>query len=249
MSNNFDPQDFQVLITEDGTPTLKGATGEPMHSLRGALSETQYIYGPVVQEVISKSWPPRFLSLGLGLGYVELVTLAMGAQQQLPWEKFYLHTFESEKYLRQCLQKFFEGAPGSNPLYAKVLSSVAEAFAMEPESLHRLGRRLLQTGVWVIDQALESPLEWSGEKFSGIFFDAFSSKSSPQLWTQEFLEDFLSTYAGSKCSLSTYAATGPLRRALAAQGFEVRRPPGFGGKRQCVRAVRAMAHLETGPQD
>ena len=108
MSTSFDfpSKDFIPVLTADGSPTLRGREGEHMHSLEGALAETVYIYGSVTQTVLEENWPLRFVSVGLGLAYVELVVIAQAISRKAPWAEFYLHSFESDDFLRETLMRF-----------------------------------------------------------------------------------------------------------------------------------------------
>jgi hypothetical protein len=74
---------FFVVETADGSLTACFGEGETMHSLRGAFNETVYIYGTALDRARSAatrssqlSFSPRTLSLGLGLGYVEILSAA-----------------------------------------------------------------------------------------------------------------------------------------------------------------------------
>jgi tRNA U34 5-methylaminomethyl-2-thiouridine-forming methyltransferase MnmC len=70
-----------------------------------------------------------------------------------------------------------------------------------------------------------------------FFFDAFSGKSTPELWTPEFLALFLQRVAQEKAVFATYACTGTLKRTLQTAGFVVEKRPGFQGKRDSTTAV------------
>ncbi len=240
MSTSFDfpSKDFIPVRTGDGSLTLLGPQGEHMHSLEGALAETLYIYAPVAQKVLQEGWPPRFCSVGLGVAYVELVIVAQALRSSsLSLEKFYLYSFESEQVLKQSLMDYFSGRPSA--LHSQVLKSVAQSYDLPPSLLFSAAAKLLNDKKWVLGGSLNKDTPWEEEKFSGLFFDAFSSKSSPELWTEDFLSGFLDTFAGNFCALSTYAATGALRRVLQSKGFEVERRSGFGKKRQSLSASRA----------
>lgn len=57
---------FEVVWTEDGSPSLKSVQGhEVMHHRGGAYDETQSIYGNVVREVMNQGGA-RFFIGGLG---------------------------------------------------------------------------------------------------------------------------------------------------------------------------------------
>jgi tRNA U34 5-methylaminomethyl-2-thiouridine-forming methyltransferase MnmC len=76
------------------------------------------------------------------------------------------------------------------------------------------------------------------KRFNCIAFDAFSSKSTPELWTRDFLDHFLASACDDSCVLSTYACTGNLKRALIDAGFELRIREGYASKRDSTLAVR-----------
>ncbi len=71
-----------------------------------------------------------------------------------------------------------------------------------------------------------------------FFFDAFSSKATPGLWNEEFLNQFLLRAPGKPCVFATYASTATLKKALKTAGFELKDQLGFGGKRESTRAYR-----------
>ena len=79
-------QDFTIVTTADGSPSLsiEDSSGyvEKMHHAAGAMSESIYIYGEAVQKVLDRRWPLRVLSVGLGLGYNELITAASGGKSE-----------------------------------------------------------------------------------------------------------------------------------------------------------------------
>jgi hypothetical protein len=239
MSTNFkEPsKSFISVPTADGSPTALGSTGEPMHSLEGALSETLYIYAPAADITYQEGWPPRFLSLGLGLGYVEMVTVARGLKHLKTWESFYLHSFESEAFLRSHMEDFLSGKADTKGVYPQILRAAAAAHDLPSNVLYQKLRELWGSRKWVIG-VVTGTTSWRDDKFSCLFFDAFSNKSSPELWTEEFLSSFFTNFAGPRCVLRTYAATGTLKRALIAHGFKVSIFKGFARKRESTQGVR-----------
>ena len=102
---------FIFVTTADGSPTLRfrldnGASeSEAMHSLKGALSETQYIYGTAMELALAQGFAPKILSLGLGIGYVEILAAAVICKhaQHHPdvLEQVYGESFELDADLRQ----------------------------------------------------------------------------------------------------------------------------------------------------
>tara|TARA_R110002095_G_scaffold195468_3_gene174073 strand:+ start:2086 stop:2775 length:690 start_codon:yes stop_codon:yes gene_type:complete len=66
------------------------------------------------------------------------------------------------------------------------------------------------------------------------FLDGFKPSSNPDMWSDIVFEN-MARLSADRASYATFTAAGFVRRALAAQGFEVRRVRGFGYKREmCV---------------
>jgi len=66
--------EYKCFLTGDGSPTLSMSPNwEPMHADEGAFTERQYLYQPLVEKAFKAVSEPVFLSLGLGIGYNELL--------------------------------------------------------------------------------------------------------------------------------------------------------------------------------
>ncbi|MNL45541.1 bifunctional tRNA (mnm(5)s(2)U34)-methyltransferase/FAD-dependent cmnm(5)s(2)U34 oxidoreductase [compost metagenome] len=89
-----------------------------------------------------------------------------------------------------------------------------------------------------IDGALNAGDCFDGD-YSGILYDAFSSKTTPHLWEEEFLKSFFQC-AAADAMVSTYACKATLKRALKDSGFEVIVREGFLGKRNSTLALRGQ---------
>ena len=95
---------FEVEITGDGSPTLRLMPGECMHHSGGAAEETELIYGRVIRKSFEVIPKPHFLSVGLGLGYVEM-TIAREALLKQNFN-FTLESFELVPELRDYLKQW-----------------------------------------------------------------------------------------------------------------------------------------------
>jgi tRNA U34 5-methylaminomethyl-2-thiouridine-forming methyltransferase MnmC len=70
-----------------------------------------------------------------------------------------------------------------------------------------------------------------------VYFDAFGSKTQPELWTQE-VTDQLYKILQPNGLVVTYSVKGSFRRALIESGFTVEKIPGPPGKREMLRAIK-----------
>jgi hypothetical protein len=217
--------------------------GESMHSLRGAFSETVYIYGDAnlwARQHISSS-EIKVFSLGLGLGYVEILSAAYALAAQSPISGV---SFEADAELTHAFQAWLlaNSKPGVVPfeIYEDILQRAAQQASVEPVRLRQELASALLSKAWILNGALTPDSSFVEARACHVIaFDAFSRKTTPELWTREFLDRFLSEVTASKCVLSTYACTGDLKRALLHAGFNLQIRPGFAAKRDSTFATRA----------
>lgn len=205
-----------------------------MHSMEGALSESLYIYRPPI-EFSLESKTPHILSMGLGIGYNELMALAM--LQLKSQENFKILSFESVPELRES---FVDWALQKQSLlsecYNQVCHLIGSELGVETKVLMNTLRNALETRNLVIEESLTSknPLDI---KFNGVLYDAFSGGTDQSLWSEEHFDQFMAEYCDSKqCCFSTYAATGALKRSLKKNGFLFSKKAGFGMKRESTLA-------------
>ena len=243
---------YHFMITEDGSSTIR--ISETMHSLRGAFSETVYVYGTALEHALSltegdgdpelqKAKPLEVLSLGLGLGYNEILTAALAERARPDVGFSRLVSLESDSNLTRFFTSWVVGDLKDVPseflaAYDDILERTAAHAEVKSDRIKRRLEAGLASGHFVPRGALSADTRFTS-RFSCFLFDAFSSKTSPELWSEEFLTGFLAATSGEQAVFSTYACTGALKRALRASGFEVQIREGFSSKRDCTFATRS----------
>ena len=240
---------FSLEKTQDGSPTLRRPTptrpdfetGQSMHHSGGAWEETVYIYKPVTDWVKEQQFPEsRFLSVGLGLGYVELL-VAREFLNQAAGQKLQLQSFEIVPELRD----YFKAWIFQQPLHPEVQSTYDQmgqfVFSSDLEKIQQ-GKDFLADlytkKMWRIDGALED-FPTPEPIYHGLMYDAFSRAVSPDLWTPEFLKKFLRQWASPESCLGTFSCTGDLKRSLKQEGYDLQVRLGFQSKRNCTLAHRS----------
>jgi tRNA U34 5-methylaminomethyl-2-thiouridine-forming methyltransferase MnmC len=238
----MDRLDYKIFITADGSPTMSIGEGEKMHSSYGALSESLYVYQPVISQGIQACERPHILSMGLGLAYNEWITFAelLLAQKS----DFFILSLESLPQLSQAVRALvMADSLTDNELlanYSAVVNRVAQHYQMDKEALIEFARSALCDGRWQMGGALQLANPFN-VKFHVLLYDAFSGQSDQHLWTEDHLNAFLQNYAHEQiCWLSTYAATGNLNRALRKSHFVIKKTKGFGVKRESTLAQRVL---------
>ena len=78
------------------------------------------------------------------------------------------------------------------------------------------------------------------QKYHLVFYDAFAHSAQPELWTKEIFQGIFNEMEENGV-LVTYSAKGQVRRNMQAAGFQVERIPGPPGKREMLRAIKALS--------
>jgi len=102
---------------------------------------------------------------------------------------------------------------------------------------HRLRFGRVQLVLDVADIAAALP-RWSDDSIDAWFLDGFAPAKNPAMWSDAVLAEVART-ARPGASLATYTSAGWVRRGLQRAGFQPRRVPGFGSKRQMLVGQRA----------
>ncbi len=76
---------------------------------------------------------------------------------------------------------------------------------------------------------------WPNRPVDAWFLDGFSPARNESMWSDEVLASVRQLSAPGT-TVATFSAAGAVRRGLQAQGFEVKKVPGFGRKRDMLRA-------------
>lgn len=213
---------------------------ELMHSVQGAFSETVYLYEPVIEYALKNHINPHFLSIGLGAGYIEVMICAYimkNAPHLIPNLKVY--SFEKEPELRDFFQSYFadkEIPPLFYACYTDVLQLNAQKYNLDAHTLKKQMHQLLE------EQKIQMESEFSltttlPTPVAGVFFDAFSANTSPELWTEELLEHVFQQCAPT-ASFATYAARASLKNKMKEHNFQFYKKIGFGGKKESTFGKR-----------
>lgn len=253
---------FQLETTEDQSPTLRlnGAhpidqlkSAESMHHSGGAATETLYIYGQAISWTLEKyncKKPLTICSVGLGLGYNEILVGLLSFKSKTVVE---LESFEIDLELIESFKAWVhEDASTANrreqfKVYDQIFSMLSEKINFETPSIEfktefkNYLQKQFKENSWTIKTELNTDSIPQNSTYHLCLFDAFSQKTSGELWSALFLNQFIGKGLDTKfCLFVTYACTGLLSRTLKSHGFQVTKKIGFKGKRDSTWAERIL---------
>lgn len=227
---------LSIEETEDGWATLYlPDQNEHYHSTFGAFEEACWIYIErgfgVMSDVLPADTPLRILEMGFGTGLNAALTVRSAA--------------------RARRHVFYTGVE-AYPLPADIVADLDYAARLGDEAgcyetLHALPwaawrPQLPFTAVSPYFEArkvkaLFQEIDWPADAFDLIYYDAFSPRVQPELWTEDVAVRLHKALApGGR--LVTYCAQGRWKKNLRAAGFALTMLPGPGGKREITSAEK-----------
>ena len=217
--------------TADGSNTLYNEEiGEHYHSSHGALQESKHVFIEAgLRYRLEKFDKPEIdiLEVGFGTGLNFLLSYAYcnDANKRLNYhsiEAFPLsaETIASTGYNQYVSQPIWDG------FFDKYEQALNEKVELSSNCNLEISHTTLQN--------------FNTEKlFDMLYFDAFSVRHQPELWTDEMISHACS-FIKSGGIFVTYAITGNLKRAVKNCGFEIEKLPGAPGKREMLRACKTI---------
>ncbi|MFY3745422.1 tRNA guanosine(34) transglycosylase Tgt [Anaeromyxobacter sp. Red801] len=228
---------FHLVVTSLGAPAVRDAeSGEVMHPVIGPAVEAErlYVAQSRLRERLAEPGPPLvLLDVGLGAGANALAALRAAAAAPPGGRALELVSFERDL--------------GALALAAS--DDGAARLGLAPEDV-AAARALLRDGAWgsgrarwrlVLGDLLET-LPRQDLRADVIFWDPFSPRANPGLWT---LAAFGAAWArsGPRCALYTYSTATATRSALLLAGFRVGVGDPSGPKEQTTAAATHPALL------
>ncbi len=231
-------KNYEIIITADQSPTLRLQTKtqeESMHSHGGAFAETIYIYAKPFEE-LPLGAKLSVLSVGLGLGYNEILTVCESLR--LTSKDFYLESYESDPFLiQQFIAWIHDEESALKPVYETILKLFASKYNFASKDIKSALKGHLDNNNLRLKKAIGFTTVFE-RKFNIILYDAFCSRTSPELWSEGFLKYVLESSAARTCTFTTYACKSVLNQALRDFQFQLQKQKGFSGKRESTFAKR-----------
>ena len=222
-----------ITATADGSNTLfNDQIGENYHSKHGAVQESKHVFIDVGLRFAGLDKESiRVLEVGFGTGLNFLLSMATSEEMGLSLDYTGLET---------------------HPLPIDVIRNLGYGEYVHPTQWKTfytnyqaaLNARVNISGscrLQIITQPVQDFI--AEEKFDLIYFDAFSVRHQPELWTNEVIAHTCAMLKPGGIFV-TYAITGDLKRSIKACGFDIQKLPGAPGKREMLRAIKIKNTLD-----
>lgn len=219
-------------LTSDGTP-FSAQYDDVYHSSEGGLAQAHHVF--LGGNGLPGAWQGKrtftIVETGFGQGLNFLATWAAWRDDPQRCARLDFVSIEKHPFDRAGLSIVH---PASGVL-APLAETLRQSWPVPVPGVHRFtfddGRVTLTL---LLGDAMEtlSQLSCAADAF---YLDGFSPAKNPDLWQPRVFKQ-LARLARAGATLATYTAAGFVRRGLQEAGFEVRKAPGFGSKRDMTVA-------------
>ncbi len=226
-----------------GTP-YSALFDDVYHSALGGPAQARHVF--LGGNELPQRWQGKdrfvILETGFGTGLNFLATWQAWRDDPQRCRRLHFISFEKHPFtqadLADCQQAW--------PEFAELAGELQQKWPPLVPGMHRLhldqGRVILTltfgdaaTQLRTIDASVDA-----------FFLDGFTPAKNPELWSPYFCKG-LTRLAAPGATLATWSVAGDVRRALSEAEFEVKKRPGFAGKRQmlsgCLRSRKPERHV------
>lgn len=218
----------KIIVTDDNSKSLLiPEINETYHSINGAMNEAMHVFITNGLLPMSDLKLIRIFEMGFGTGLNALLSLNFTKNTPIYIAYETIEKFPLEMELIKDLD---------HPIRTGLKDLKAEFEMMHTDNWNEC-LQILPEFTFKKNQADMQNFELPSNYFDVLYYDAFSPKIQPELWTTDILEKlFQSLVKGGR--LTTYCAQGQFKRNLKEVGFTIRSVPGPKGKREMTVAIK-----------
>lgn len=234
LANSLEPL---IEVSGDGSHTLFSPRfGQHYHDSKGAIEESRHVFmeqGQLVNR-LNQAEHLHVFEMGFGAGLnLMLIADAMrssSSRASVTYTTIEAYPLSSGLAARLNYAAYLD-------FHAFSLACVFDQLRTGMNTLDLLPQLKLRVfiGNFADFKAFGLPIDL-------IFFDAFSPKVNPELWTAPVFETLL-LHAANHCVLSTYCAAVGARAAMCYAGWKVARAPGCKSRREMTLASNSEQAL------
>ena len=219
--------------TEDGAPRARAAD-DVYFSRAGGLEETRAVF--LAGCGLPDRWRGRrsFVigELGFGTGLNALATWAQWKADRAPGAVLHFISVEGSPLERDEAARALAPYADIAPLAEKLLAR----WPVRARGAQRLWFSEDGFALTVIQAPVEEALAGFVGAVDAWFLDGFTPARNPEMWSEALMAR-IAALSAPGARLASYSVAGSVRRALAAAGFAVEKPPGFSGKRERLEGL------------
>jgi tRNA U34 5-methylaminomethyl-2-thiouridine-forming methyltransferase MnmC len=215
----------KIIETADGSSSIfVEELNEYYHSIHGARNESEHIFIQYGLAQIKEKSKIKLLEVGFGTALNALLTCLYAMQNEICIEYHAIEAFPLQKNEIEALRF------ANNEEESAIFNRIHQA---------SWNKKQMITDYFIIFkedkkiQHVNLPLSY----YDVVFYDAFSPKTQPEMWTAKNLEKITAAMQ-ENAIFTTYCVKGEIKRTLKNQGLEIIKQIGPRGKREILNAIK-----------
>lgn len=222
---------LKIVETGDGLHSLYvPELDEHYHSTHGALQEALHVFinAGFNYKMEQGHASLSILEIGFGTGLNAYLSWLAAERQNVKVDYCGLELYPVPADLAARLN------------YVETIGGTAKA--EEYNRMHEVGwnQTIELSSNFSLEKVDKSVFEFeSPARFDLIYFDAFGFRAQEEMWSAEVFQKMFDVLKPGG-TLVTYSSKGEVRRRMQAAGFSIEKLAGPAGKREMVRATKAM---------
>ena len=209
------------VITQDGTPTLwDSQVGEHHHSLIGAYTEARYKFVEIALPIIKSKSRVSLLDLPFGLGYNLIAILKTIDDLALNCFVDCVAIEKDLEVIRKIAQLVEDKSIWSQCNIGNELIQYFEKISFFSNGIQNISADSFQAKLLIDDLLIVLP-KLESNSFDLIFYDPFSPRVSPSLWSKDNVLVHLERILNKGGMLITYTASNKVRKGLLEVGLSI----------------------------
>ena len=217
----------EIIQTNDGSTTIHlPEWNESYHSKHGAIQEAYHVFIKNGLSLFNQK-PIAVLEIGFGTGLNAFITFVETKKTKKNID--YVGVEAHPIALEEALQMNYVSEIDANE--SSVFNQMHECHWEEKNQLSDVFSLTKRKQFFQDIQDVNA--------FDLIYFDAFGFRVQPELWSEEIFATMF-TALKPKGVLVTYACRTSIKNAMLSAGFSVEKLTGAPGKREMLRATKAL---------
>jgi len=222
-----------IAFRDDGTP-YSVLHDDIYHSAAGGLAQARHVF--LEGNALPRRWQGRpaftVLETGFGMGINFLTTWAAWRADAARCAS--LHFVSLEKYPLSVAdtRRAFDAVIDDPPV-AQLADKLLSAWPVLEPGTHEMLFEAGAVRLTLIFADAVDALPTLEVRADALYLDGFAPAGNPELWSPSLIAS-LAHVVNEGATLATYTSAGAVRRALIEAGFDARRAPGFGWKREML---------------
>lgn len=237
MAGPYIPLEPATPAFDDAGTPYSDRYGDVYHTVHGALAQAEHVF--IRGNGLPERWQGRasftVCETGFGLGLNFLALWRRWRDDPARPQRLHMISIEAHPFRRADLTALQQAC-----VPPELAGLAAQLQAQWPTLLPGLHRLEFEGGALTLTLAFGRAEVLAGQILAQVdayFLDGFAPSRNPDMWDSEMLHR-LTRRCAPDATAATWSSAGAVRRALETAGFEVRRQPGFGGKREMTVAQR-----------